>query len=724
MESFFFILNNKFLTFVNEQTAFKMAGSFLETPIEYLKGVGPTRGEMLKKELRIFFFGDILSFFPYRYVDRSKISKISDIKDDGAYIQVRAKILYAQVSGSPHAKRITAVVTDKTGELDLVWFQGVKWILEKLKPGMEYIFFGKPTVFNGRLNMAHPEMELPDEFSMIPTDSIRPLYSSTEKLKSKGLDSKGISKLIKSLLQNEQFNIPETLSEGILSGLRMIDRDQAFRNIHFPSSHEMLEKARIRLKYEELFFIQLRLLKQKYIRIHKPNGLVFSTVGSFVNDFYHHHLRFELTNAQKRVIREIRQDLGSGKQMNRLLQGDVGSGKTLVALMTMLIALDNHYQSCLMAPTEILANQHFQNISKMLDGLNVGVKLLTGSTKAKERKLIAKGLMDKTINILIGTHALIEEQVQFTDLGMVVIDEQHRFGVAQRARLWEKNVITPHVLVMTATPIPRTLAMTLYGDLDNSVIDEMPPGRKPIITHHIYEQKRMQVNDFIRKKIGEGSQVYMVFPLIQESETLDLKNLMDGFEEIKSEFPPPRYSIGMVHGKMKQKDKDAEMQRFLIGETQILVATTVIEVGVDIANASVMVIENAERFGLSQLHQLRGRVGRGSEQSYCILMSGYKLSTDARKRIQTMVRTSDGFEIAEADLQLRGPGDLEGTQQSGILDLKIADIINDDKILKQARNSAIEIIDDDPDLTKDKNSVLKRHLVTIRKYTENWGLIS
>jgi ATP-dependent DNA helicase RecG len=701
-----------------------MPGTYLETPVEYLKGVGPARADMLKKELQIFTFGELLSFFPYRYIDRSKILKIAEIRDDSSYIQVRARITGVHTLGTHHSKRIIAAVRDDSGEIDLIWFQGIKWIMDKLKPGTEYIIFGKPTWFNGRPNIAHPELEPPNDQPLTVSDTLRPLYNSTEKLKARGLDSRGISRLMKTLLLSENFYVPENLSSGILSELKLIDRQLAFLNIHFPSSHEMLAKAQVRLKFEELFFIQLRLLKQKYNRMHKQDGHVFASVGKNVNDFYHHHLQFELTNAQKRVIKEIRSDLGSGKQMNRLLQGDVGSGKTLVALMTMLIALDNRYQACIMAPTEILANQHYQNISRMLSGLDVNVKLLTGSTKQKERNLISEGLLDNTIHILIGTHALIEEHVKFSNLGMVVIDEQHRFGVAQRARLWDKNVVTPHVLVMTATPIPRTLAMTLYGDLDTSVIDEMPPGRKPIVTRHAYESKRGQVFEFIRKTISDHHQVYIVYPLIKESETLDLKNLMDGFEIIKSEFPSPVYSIGMVHGKMKQKEKDHEMERFLKGETQIMVATTVIEVGVDIPNASVMVIENAERFGLSQLHQLRGRVGRGSDQSYCILMTDFKLTNDARKRIQTMVRTTDGFEIAETDLQLRGPGDMEGTQQSGLLDLKIADIVRDEKMLKHARNMAIDIIRDDPELEKRENSVLARHLLLINKYKENWGLIS
>ena len=701
-----------------------MPGSFLETPVEYLKGVGPARAEMLKTELQVFTFGELLSFFPYRYIDRSKIIRISEIKDDGSFIQIRAKVISVNTAGTVHARRLIAAVTDGSGELDLIWFQGIKWISDKIQPGKEFIVFGKPSWFNGRLNIAHPELETPGDQPVPLSENIRPLYSSTEKLKNRRLDSKGISKLMKNLLLAEKFHISENLPQRIITELKLIDRQVAFINVHFPTSHDLLARARARLKFEELFFIQLRLLRQKFIRVNKQNGHIFSSVGKNVNDFYHHHLTFEMTNAQKRVIKDIRSDLGSGKQMNRLLQGDVGSGKTLVALMTMLIALDNHYQACIMAPTEILANQHFQNLSRMLSGMDVTVRLLTGSTKQSERKEISEGLQNGSTGILIGTHALIEEHVTFNNLGLVVIDEQHRFGVAQRARLWSKNIITPHILVMTATPIPRTLAMTLYGDLDISVIDEMPPGRKPVITRHVFESKRSQVFDFVRKTIKQGQQVYIVFPLIKESETLDLKNLLEGYEIIKTHFPAPDYSIGMVHGKMKQKEKDLEMAKFVKRETQILVATTVIEVGVDVPNASVMVIENSERFGLSQLHQLRGRVGRGADQSYCILMTGDKLTSDAKKRIQTMVRTNDGFEIAETDLKLRGPGDMEGTQQSGLLNLKIADIVRDEKILKYARNMAVEIIREDPELEKKENAVLARHLIHMNQSSENWGLIS
>ncbi|MEI7896419.1 MAG: ATP-dependent DNA helicase RecG [bacterium] len=701
-----------------------MTTPFLETPIEYLKGVGPARADLLNKELNVRMFGDLLTLFPFRYVDRSKFCQIAEINDENAYIQVRARIVHIQTLGSAHHQRLVATVRDSSGEIDLVWFQGVKWILDMLSPQQEYIIFGKPAVFNGRWNIPHPELEIPTTQPLPLSELVRPIYNSTEKLKSKGLDFKGIGKLIRTILTNEKFSMPESLTPDIIERLRLLNRQDAFVNIHFPQSDELLLKAQARLKFEELFYIQLRLAKQRYGRMQKHDGHKFLKIGEYVNQFYHHHLTFELTNAQKRVIKEIRADLGSGNQMNRLLQGDVGSGKTLVALMTMLIALDNQFQSCIMAPTEILARQHFNTITGMLKGLDVVVRLLTGSTKAAERREIRAGLESGDIHLLIGTHALLEEHVKFHHLGLVVIDEQHRFGVAQRAKLWEKNVVTPHILVMTATPIPRTLAMTLYGDLDTSVIDEMPPGRKRIVTRHVFEPGRAKVYSFIREKIGEGRQVYIVFPLIQESETLDLKNLSDGYQVIVREFPPPEYSVSMVHGQLKQQEKDAEMKRFLEQQTQIMVATTVIEVGVDVPNASVMVIENAERFGLSQLHQLRGRVGRGDDQSYCILMSGYELSAEARKRLSTMVRTNDGFEIAETDLQLRGPGDLQGTQQSGIIDLRIADIVKDEKILKYARSLATEIIGKDPGLETGENDILALHLLNMDKKQQNWGLIS
>ena len=701
-----------------------MATPFLDTSIEYLKGVGSARAELLRKELGLQTFGELLTYFPFRYVDRSKFYLISEIRDDTAYIQLKAKIVRIQTIGQAHHQRLVATARDSSGEIDLVWFQGIRWVTEMLTPQQEYVVFGKPALFNGRWSMAHPELEIPPAHPLPLSETVRPIYNSTEKLKNKGLDFKGIGKLVKNLLLSEKFAVPENLTPAILNNLRLLNRQEAFVNIHFPRSPDLLKKAQTRLKFEELFFIQLRLAKQRIGRLSKHEGHRFFKVGDYVNQFYHNHLTFELTNAQKRVIKEIRADVGSGNQMNRLLQGDVGSGKTLVALMTMLIALDNDYQSCLMAPTEILAKQHFKSITAMLTGLKVEVRLLTGNSKPAERREIQAGLESGTIQLLIGTHALLEENVQFYRLGLVVIDEQHRFGVAQRAKLWEKNIITPHILVMTATPIPRTLAMTLYGDLDTSVIDELPPGRKSIVTRHVYEPEHGKVFQFIREKVAEGRQVYIVYPLISESETLDLKNLEDGYQHVILEFPPPRYSVSMVHGQMKQQLKDTEMKRFLQKETQIMVATTVIEVGVDVPNASVMVIENAERFGLSQLHQLRGRVGRGSDQSYCILVSGYELSAEARKRISTMVRTTDGFEIAETDLQIRGPGDLQGTQQSGILDLRIADLVKDEKILKYARNVATDIITDDPELVKSDNDILARHLQQMERNQQNWGLIS
>nr|NQU92527.1 ATP-dependent DNA helicase RecG [Bacteroidota bacterium] len=611
-----------------------------------------------------------------------------------------------------------------SGEIELVWFQGIKWIVDKIKPGVEYIVFGKPSYFKGKYSFIHPEIDEVQESENAIGTILQPFYSSTEKLKGKGLESRGIAKLTKTLVSQSANNINETLSEEIIEKLKLISREVALINIHHPLDQHTLNKATARLKFEELFFIQLLLLKQKYLNLTKIPGHVFSKVGSLLNDFYKNHLPFELTNAQKHVIKEIRADMGLGRHMNRLLQGDVGSGKTLVALMCMLISADNGFQSCLMAPTEILAQQHFKTIQKFLENLPVNINLLTGSTKISDRKQIYSDLESGELNILIGTHALIEERVQFKNLGFVVIDEQHRFGVAQRARLWKKSSKPPHVLVMTATPIPRTLAMTVYGDLDYSVINELPPGRKPVQTYHFYDSKRIQVFNFMKKQIDEGRQVYVVYPLINESEALDLKDLMDGYESISRSFPLPDYAISILHGKMKTDEKEFEMKRFVKGETQIMVATTVIEVGVDIPNASVMIIENAERFGLSQLHQLRGRVGRGSDQAYCILMSSYKLTNEARKRLETMVKTNDGFEIAEVDMQIRGAGDMHGTQQSGVLDLKIADIIRDEKILKYARNLAMEILDEDPGLESKKNRIMAKRINELQKYSQDWSRIS
>jgi ATP-dependent DNA helicase RecG len=696
----------------------------LDTPIEYLKGVGPQRAEVLRQELGIFTFGHLLFHFPFRYIDRSKYFSISEISDDQLYIQLKVILLSFQKIGKPRSQRLVAVVRDNSGVIELVWFKGIKWIESKLIPGTEYIVFGKPTYFNGKYNIPHPEFESFADSVEGFTETLQPFYSSTEKLKSKGLDSKGIRKLMKTLVGQIGGHIPETLPENILSGLKALPREKSLINIHFPQDPEVLRKARNRLKFEELFFIQLNLLKLKLLRTERIRGHEFRVVGDLFNDFYHHYLPFQLTNAQKKVIREIRADMGTGKQMNRLLQGDVGSGKTLVALMSMLIAIDNGFQCCLMAPTEILAKQHFNSISKMVNGMELNLALLTGSTKKAERNEIDHRLVQGSLQILIGTHALIEERVEYKNLGLVVIDEQHRFGVAQRAKLWSKNIIPPHILVMTATPIPRTLAMVFYGDLDVSVIDELPPGRKSIKTFHFYEKDRLRLFGFLKQQIRDGRQVYVVYPLIFESEKLDLNHLMEGFESLSRSFPLPDYAISIVHGQLNSKDKDYEMQRFVKGETQIMVSTTVIEVGVDVPNASVMVIENAERFGLSQLHQLRGRVGRGADQSYCVLMTGDKVTSTGVKRIQTMVRTTDGFEIAEADLKLRGPGDLHGTQQSGIIELKIADIVKDEKILLYARKIALKILEDDPQLEKAKNAPVTQVLNKMDRNKPNWSLIS
>ena len=701
-----------------------MPQNFLETPIEYLKGVGPKRAELLKKELNVFTFEDMIEYYPFRYVDRSKFYAVKDIISDASYIQLKGTISNMKLLGKSRSQRLSAQFSDKTGTIELVWFKGIKWIKNKIKPDIEYIVFGKPSIYNNKFNIAHPEIDAVSEQEESLNELFQAFYSSTEKLKTRGLGSKGINKLMKTLIVRSKDFIPETLSDEIINNLKFISRKDAIVNIHFPKDQRSIDQARARLKFEELFFIQLRLLKYKIIRSQKIKGHKFPMVGDYLNRFYKDHLPFELTNAQKKVTREIRADLGSGKQMNRLLQGDVGSGKTLVALMTILIALDNNFQTCFMAPTEILANQHFDTLQKMLNNIGVSIDLLTGSTKKSDRKRIHENLLNGSLQILVGTHALIEETVQFKNLGMVVIDEQHRFGVAQRAKLWKKNVVPPHVLVMTATPIPRTLAMTFYGDLDFSVIDEMPPGRKSVKTYHYFDSKRIMLFGFLKKQIKLGRQVYIVYPLIQESEKLDLKDLMDGYESIVREFPLPEYAISILHGKMKTADKEYEMQRFVKGETQIMVSTTVIEVGVDVSNASVMVIENAERFGLSQLHQLRGRVGRGADQSYCILMTNYKLTNDGKKRMETLTRTSDGFEIAEVDLKLRGPGDLQGTQQSGILDLKLADLIKDEKMLKYSRDIASKILKDDPDLQKEKNKHILKQLKKLEKNTANWSMIS
>jgi|TARA_R110000782_G_scaffold259894_1_gene350850 ATP-dependent DNA helicase RecG len=698
---------------------------FLDTKIEYLKGVGPQRGELLKKELGIYTYKHLLEYFPFRYVDKSKIYTISEISSDQAYIQLKGKIITKNIVGERRAKRMTAIFKDETGEIELVWFKGIKWLQSSVQIGQQYIVYGKPTLFKGRYNITHPEMD--EVTQALPTNEIamEAVYSTTEALSVKGLNSKGIFKLQKSLVVQINKNIPETLSNELLQNLKFISREEALINVHTPKDEVLLKKAIYRLKFEELFFLQLRLLRQKAVNTTQMKGFVFNEVGELFNTFYNEKLTFELTNAQKKVIKEIRKDLGSGHHMNRLLQGDVGSGKTIVALMTMLLALDNGFQACLLAPTEILAQQHFAGIKELIEGLPIEIALLTGSVKTAERKEIHEKLENGSLHILIGTHAILEDKVLFKQLGLAIVDEQHRFGVEQRAKLWKKNnVAAPHVLVMTATPIPRTLAMTLYGDLDVSVIDELPPGRKEIKTIHQYDSSRLKLFGFMEKEIEKGRQIYVVYPLIQESQKMDYKDLMDGYESLSRQFPKPKYQLSIVHGQMKPEDKDFEMQRFVKGETQIMVATTVIEVGVNVPNASVMVIESAERFGLSQLHQLRGRVGRGAEQSYCILMTGSKLSSDARLRMQTMVGTNDGFEIAEVDLRLRGPGDIQGTQQSGLLNLKIADLAKDNIILKAARNVAVDVLKEDINLQLEKNVRLRTTLAALVKEKTNWSRIA
>ncbi len=690
--------------------------------IKYLSGVGPQRASVLNKELNIYSLHDLLYYFPYKYVDRSRIYYIHEIDGTMPYIQLKGEILGFETIGEGRQRRLIAHFSDGTGIVDLVWFQGIKFLVGKYKVHQEYIVFGKPSVFNGRINIAHPDIDNASELKL-STMGLQPYYNTTEKMKRSSLNSHAIEKMMSAVVQQLREPLPETLSLPILTEHHLMPLTEALMNIHFPANPELLRKAQYRLKFEELFYVQLNILRYAKDRQRKYRGYVFETVGEIFNTFYAKNLPFELTGAQKRVLKEIRRDVGSGKQMNRLLQGDVGSGKTLVALMSMLIALDNGYQACMMAPTEILANQHFETIRELLYGMDIRVELLTGSVKGKKREAILTGLLTGDVRILIGTHAVIEDTVNFSSLGLVVIDEQHRFGVAQRARLWTKNAQPPHVLVMTATPIPRTLAMTLYGDLDVSVIDELPPGRKPIVTIHKYDAHRVSLYQSVHRQIAEGRQVYIVYPLIKESEKIDLKNLEEGYLHICEEFPDCK--VCKVHGKMKAAEKDAQMQLFVSGEAQIMVATTVIEVGVNVPNASVMIIENAERFGLSQLHQLRGRVGRGAEQSYCILVTGYKLVEKTRKRLEIMVRTNDGFEIAEADLKLRGPGDLEGTQQSGIaFDLKIADIARDGQLLQYVRNVAEEVVDADPTGIRPENEILWRQLKALRKTNVNWASIS
>lgn len=696
----------------------------IDQEIKYLKGVGPKKAELLGKELGMNNFRDLLYYFPYKYIDRSRIYSIREIDMTQTFIQLKGKIQHFRIEGQRHRQRLVAVFADTTGTVELVWFQGIQWITRNYQPHVEYIVFGRPSLYNNRLSFAHPEIEIPGTDDSQLFTPLQPQYSTTEKLKNNFITSKTIHRMVGQVIALAG-TFEETLPDSLIIRLKLISLEEALRNMHFPENPDKLKKATYRLKFEELFYIQLHILLQKNKRQFFVRGFVFSRVGENLNNFYRNRLDFELTEAQKRVIREIRKDMGSGRQMNRLLQGDVGSGKTLVALMAMLIALDNGFQACLMAPTELLASQHYNTLSRYLENMGISVLLLTGSTKKSIRESLHEQLRSGELHILIGTHALLEDTVQFNNLGLVIIDEQHRFGVAQRARLWKKTDQWPHVLVMTATPIPRTLAMTLYGDLDVSVIDELPPGRKPIQTVHYYESKRLVLFGFMRKQIALGRQIYMVYPLIKESEKLDYVALEEGYEAITRAFPPPEYRVVCVHGKMKPEDKEAGMKLFINGTAHIMVATTVIEVGVDIPNASVMVIENAERFGLTQLHQLRGRVGRGADQSFCILMTSYKLSHEGRKRLETMVRTNDGFEIAETDLSLRGPGDIEGTQQSGIpFDLKIADLGHDGQLLQYARDLAGQILEDDPQLLKPENNLLKVQLAGQVKPSGDWSSIS
>jgi ATP-dependent DNA helicase RecG len=691
----------------------------LQTSIAYLKGVGPARAELLGKELGIFSYADLANFFPNRYIDRTQFFKISQLQANNSEVQIVGKITSVKTVQQKRGSRLVATFIDETGTMELVWFRGAKWIKETLKVNIPFVIFGKVNYFNGLFTMPHPEMELVSDYKKSLRTAMQPVYPSTEKLVNKNITNRVMQKIMQSLFVETEGRFGETLSDTILSDLLLMGKSEAMFNVHFPKSQQDLTKAQKRLKFEELFFIQLQLIRKKMIRKHKIKGYVFENIGTHFNTFYKNNLPFDLTNAQKRVLREIRKDVGSGAQMNRLLQGDVGSGKTIVAVLAILIALDNGFQAAFIAPTEILAQQHFNAVQELLEGTNLNVRLLTGSSKISQRRIIHKELENGELQILIGTHALLEDKVKFKNLGLAIIDEQHRFGVAQRAKMWMKNELPPHVLVMTATPIPRTLAMSVYGDLDISVIDELPPGRKSIRTIHRFDKNRLGVFQFLKEEIEKGRQVYIVYPLIQESEKMDYKDLMDGYESISREFPAPKYQISIVHGQMKAVDKEFEMQRFIKKETQIMVATTVIEVGVNVPNASVMVVESAERFGLSQLHQLRGRVGRGADQSYCILMSSFKLSADAKVRLETMVKSSDGFEISEVDLKLRGPGDLMGTQQSGVLNLRIADIVKDTAILQKARNVAVEVLKSDPNLSTIVN---KNILNTYQKIAQNKGI--
>lgn len=696
----------------------------LHTPIVYLRGVGTQRAELLKSELGIHQFQDLLNLFPNRYIDRTRFYKISELQNNSAEVQIVGKIIHLKTVSSGNNNRLVATFTDDISTMELVWFKGIKWLRDTLKINEPYVIYGKINWFNGAFSMPHPEMDLVADFNQTMGNTIQPVYPSTEKLSKRGVTNRVIRQLMQNLFQDVGKAFYETLPHSILSSLNLISKSEALVNIHFPKSQELLGKAQMRLKFEELFYIQLQLVRKNILQKQRFKGFTFDKVGEVFSDFYNNRLPFDLTQAQKRVLKEIRNDVGSNAQMNRLLQGDVGSGKTIVALMAMLLAIDNGFQACLMAPTEILASQHFQSISELLEGSSVTIALLTGSTKNSQRKIIDEQLQEGSLQILVGTHALLEDKVKFKNLGFAIIDEQHRFGVEQRSKLWKKNHRPPHILVMTATPIPRTLAMSVYGDLDISIIDELPPGRKPIQTVHRYENHRAKVYEFIKKEIDQGRQAYVVYPLIEESESLDFKNLTEGFEYIENSFPRPKYQVSMVHGRMKPAEKDAEMEKFKQGITQIMVATTVIEVGVNVPNASVMVIESAERFGLSQLHQLRGRVGRGNQQSYCILLTGNKLGSDSLTRMQTMTQTNDGFQIAEVDLKLRGPGDLMGTQQSGILALKIADLVKDQTLLRAARAEAIQLLKSDPELKTPENRTVAYTLHQLHTHKNIWTFIS
>ena len=698
--------------------------NLLQTPIEYLKGVGPARGTLLRKELGIHKYQDLLNLYPNRYIDRTRYYKINELTLATAEVQIVGKIINIKTVEQKRGSRLVATFVDETGQMELVWFQGQKFIRESIKLNTPLVIFGKCTSFNNTFNMAHPEMELLAEHKATLRSAMQPVYPSTEVLGNRGVSNRVVNKMMQQIFIESNGAFDETLPDYLRNELKLVSKKEALFNIHFPKSAEDLAKAQFRLKFEELFFIQLQLITKNLVQKHKIKGHLFDVVGEHFNTFYKNHLPFELTNAQKRVVKEIRNDMGTNAQMNRLLQGDVGSGKTIVAFMSILLALDNGFQACLMAPTEILANQHYKGLSELAEKMNVTIKILTGSVKTAERKIIHEMLEDGSLDILIGTHALLEDKVQFKNLGLAVIDEQHRFGVEQRSKLWKKNTIPPHVLVMTATPIPRTLAMSLYGDLDISVIDELPPGRKPIQTVHRFDSNRLKVWKFIRDEIALGRQIYIVFPLIEESAKMDYKDLMDGYESISRDFPLPQYAVSVLHGKMKPADKDFEMDRFSKGKTNIMVATTVIEVGVNVPNASVMIIESAERFGLSQLHQLRGRVGRGADQSYCILMTSHKLSSDSKIRMETMVNTNDGFEIAEVDLKLRGPGDLMGKQQSGVLNLQIADIVRDKDILALARHHAVKILKDDAPMNKPEHAIMRKVYIELTKKKNIWNYIS